>query len=85
MNGKNKQPIPEEFNTVEEAAAFWDSHSLADHWKETREVEIEVRAKRRHRVTLDPDVWERVVSQARIRGVSPETLINLWLLERTEA
>ena len=37
------------------------------------------------RVTLDPDVWERVVSQARIRGVSPETLINLWLLERTEA
>ena len=85
MNDKNKQQIPEEFNTIEEAAAFWDSHSLADHWEETREGEIEVRAKRRRRVTLDPEVWERVVNQARIRGVSPETLINLWLLERTEA
>ena len=31
------------------------------------------------------EVWDRVVSQARIRGVSPETLVNLWLLERTRA
>jgi hypothetical protein len=36
-------------------------------------------------VTLDPDVWEKVVSQARIRGVSPETLVNLWLMERVQA
>ena len=43
------------------------------------------RAQRRRRVTLDPEVWERVVDQAQVRGISPETLVNLWLMERTQA
>ena len=79
-----KKPIPEQFDSVEAAADFWDSHSLADYWDQTHEVEIEVRAQRRRRVTLDPEVWEQIVDQARIRGVSPETLVNLWLMERAQ-
>lgn len=70
--------------TLEEIAEFWDSHSLADYWDETHEVEFEVRAGRRARVTLDPDVYARIVDQARRRGVSPETLVNLWLVERLQ-
>jgi hypothetical protein len=85
MGESKKEPIPERFDSVEAAADFWDSHSLADHWEQTRDVEIEIRAQRRRRVTLDPEVWERVVDQARTRGVSPETLVNLWLMERTRA
>jgi len=46
--------------TEEEIAEFWDSHSLADYWEQTREVEIEVRAKYRPRITLDPEIYERV-------------------------
>ena len=42
--------------TLDEIADFWDRHSLADFWDQTREVDFEVRAKRRRRVTLDPDV-----------------------------
>jgi predicted HicB family RNase H-like nuclease len=68
--------------TVEEIAEFWDSHSLADYWDKTREVEIEVRAKHRRRITLTPEIYEQVEIQARTRGVSPETLINLWVVER---
>lgn len=68
--------------TLEEIADFWDTHSLADHWDQTYEVEFEVRAHRRHRVSLDPDVYARVESKARERGILPETLINLWLVER---
>jgi len=80
-----KEPIPKQFESIEAAADFWDSHSLGEYWDQTREIDVEVRAQRRRRVTLDPEVWERVVSQARMRGVSPETLVNLWLLERTQA
>jgi hypothetical protein len=40
----------------EEIAEFWETHSLADYWDQTREVEFEVRAKRGHWITLDPDV-----------------------------
>ena len=68
--------------SIEEIADFWDSHSVADYWDETSEVEIEVRAKQRRRVTLAPEVYEKLAEQARIRGILPETLVNLWLSER---
>ena len=71
-------------HSVEELAEFWETHSLADYWDQTHEVEFEVRAKRRHRITLDPDVYSQVEDQARARGILPETLVNLWLAERLQ-
>ena len=68
--------------TLEEIADFWDTHSLADYWDQTHEVEFELRVKRRRRVTLTPEVYEKVEAQARVQGVLPETLVNLWLAER---
>jgi hypothetical protein len=70
--------------TLEEIAEFWDTHSLADYWEQTREAEFEVRAKRRRRVTLDPEVYTRIETQAHARGILPETLVNLWLAERLQ-
>jgi hypothetical protein len=70
--------------TIEEIAEFWDTHSLADYWDQTYEVEFEVRARRRRRVTLDPDVYASVTMQAHTRGLSLETLVNLWLAERLQ-
>ena len=70
--------------TPEEIANFWDTHSLADYWDQTQEAEFEVRAKRRRRITLDPDLYARVEAQARERGILPETLVNLWLAERLQ-
>jgi len=68
--------------TPEEIGEFWDRHSLADYWDETHEVEFEVRAERRRRITLDPEVYAELEAEARARGVLPETLVNLWLAER---
>ena len=68
--------------TLDEVADYCDTHSLADHWDQTHEAEFEVRAKRRRRVTLDPEVYSQIEAQARARGVSPETLVNLWLVKR---
>jgi len=70
--------------TLEEIADFWDTHSLADYWDQTRKVEFEVRAKRRRRVTLVPEIYERIEAQAREYGILPETLVNLWLIERLQ-
>ena len=71
-------------HTLEEIAGFWDTHSLADYWDQTHEVEFEVRAIRRRRVTLDPDVYTWIEAQAHSRGVSIETLVNLWLVEQLQ-
>lgn len=63
--------------TIEELAEFWDTHSLVDYWDKTHEVEFEVRAERRRRITLDPDVYSKLETQAHIRDLLPETLVNL--------
>jgi len=68
--------------TLEAMGDFWDSHSLADFWDETHEVEFELRARRRRRVTLEPEVYSEIEAQARARGIAPETLVNVWLVER---
>jgi hypothetical protein len=73
-----------EARTMEEIGDFWDKRSLADYWDQTHEVEFEVRAKRRRRVTLEPEVYQRIEEQARARGIAPETLVNVWLVERLE-
>ena len=69
---------------LDEVADFWDTHSLVDYWDETHEVEFEVRMQRRHRITISPDIYQKVEAQARVRGVLPETLVKLWLAERLQ-
>ncbi|MCB8942780.1 MAG: hypothetical protein H6658_03275 [Ardenticatenaceae bacterium] len=81
---KAKDLLPEEFASIEEAAEFWDSHSLADYWDETKEVQIEVRAVRKKRVALASELAKQVADVARREGVSVETLVNLWVSERLQ-
>ncbi len=81
---ENKTTEISKAQTIEEIADFWDTHSLDDFWEQTEEVEFEIRANRRRRVTLSPDIYEKLKIQARIQGVLPETLINLWLAEHLE-
>ena len=38
--------------TPQEIADYWDSHSLANHWEQTHEVEFELRVQRPRRITV---------------------------------
>jgi hypothetical protein len=69
-------------STYEEIGEFWDTHSLADYWDQTYEVEFEVRIPRRHRVSIDAEAFDRITEEALHRGITSETLINLWIAER---
>ncbi len=71
--------------TLEEIGEFWDTHSLDDYWDKTREVEFEVRAAQRRRVTVEPKIYKELEAEARVRGVVLETLVNLWLAEKLQA
>ena len=68
-------------DTPEGISDYWDGHSLANHCDQTHEVEFEVRAQRPRRITVDPEIYERLKEQARTQGVTPETLVNQWLSE----
>ena len=52
------------------------------HEIQIHEAKFEVRAERRRRVTIDPDLYARIETWAHQRGIVPETLVNLWLAER---
>ena len=55
---KERDPIPPPNATPEEIGEFWDTHSLADYWDETHEVEFQVNLKSRQ--NLSPDETEGV-------------------------
>ena len=44
---KKQDPMPPPHATPEEIGEFWDTHSLADYWDETYEVEFTVNLKSR--------------------------------------
>ncbi len=71
--------------TLEEISEFWDTHSLDEYWEETSEAKFEVRAVRRRRITVEPKIYKELEAEARVRGVVPETLVNLWLAEKLHA
>ena len=55
---KERDPMPPPEATPEEIGEFWDTHSLADYWDETHEVEFQVNLKSRQ--DLSPDETEAV-------------------------
>jgi len=68
-----------------EIGQFWDAHDLADYWEQTHPVEFEVDI--RSEVTyypLDATLSARIRSVAQRRGISPETLLNLWVQEKLQ-
>ena len=82
-NKKIKEPIPEEFTTLEEAAEFWNKHDLADYWEFTKEIESDIKVPPTPRyVPLEKEISEFISKIAKKRHISPETLVNLWLKER---
>ena len=70
--------------SIEEASEFWDAHSVADF--PSRVVEMEY-APEGHTtfVAIEDGLVNRLTREARERGVSVETLVNLWLQERLPA
>jgi predicted DNA binding CopG/RHH family protein len=75
--------IPE-FATLEEEAAFWDTHSTADYEHEFRLVRARFAMRLSTGVTirLDPETLEQLRTMAHERGIGPTTLIRMWVLER---
>jgi len=56
-----RDPIPETFNSVAEAAEFWDTHSLADYWDQTHEVKGRIDVSRKVYLTaLEPGLFKKL-------------------------
>jgi hypothetical protein len=81
-----RDALPENFTTLEDFWEFWDTHSSAD-YEDTMEavvVEIDPFSSKVY-LPVAKDLLSKVRVQAHLQGVSPETLVNLWLQERLGA
>src|SRR5260370_36952447 len=71
------------FNSYEEEANFWDTHSITDFRGETEAVKV--RATRglsaNEQVRFDPETDHELEAIARERGANKATLVRIWELE----
>ena len=79
---KNKSSLSEA-NSYQEMGSYWDEHDLGDVWDRTEPAEFHVDLKSvRHYYPVDRTLSDKVTQIAREQGISPETLVNLWIQEK---
>jgi hypothetical protein len=85
IKDENTSPsrIPE-FATLEEEAAFWDTHSTADYEDEFRPVKVRFAKNLSQGITirLDPVTLSKLRKLAHQQGIGPTTLARMWILEQ---
>jgi predicted DNA-binding ribbon-helix-helix protein len=71
------------FNSYEEEANFWDTHSTTDFTHETEAVKVSgTRFSANVQVRFHPETDHELETIARERGMKKATLIRTWVLER---
>jgi hypothetical protein len=65
---------------------YWDQHDLSEIADQQHEVEFEVDLQSSViYFAVDKSLAQKLRSAAKSHGVSPETLLNLWVEERTRS
>ena len=79
---KNRIPT---FKTIEEEAAFWDTHSSEEFADELTPVEnvkfVKADSKKALTVRFDEETFEELAREAREKGIGPSTLARMVILE----
>ena len=70
-------------SSYREIGEYWDEHDPEDAWDPSRKVEFDVDIQSRRRdFPLDQELSRKIDEAARRRGVTSETLLNLWVQEK---
>lgn len=78
MDENKKSSSVSQANSLESMGEFWDTHDFTDFDSGTPDVHFEVTCA----VPVEIDLFAKIEKQARQRGVSVETLVNLWLQQK---
>jgi hypothetical protein len=83
---KSRDPLPEHFNSLEEAAEFWDTHDTTDYDEYFVDVDFDVELKpRTHLIAIDGALYEQLRVIARKRRVPAEKLVSRWIAEKLKS
>ena len=74
-----------EATSYKEIGEFWDTHDLSEFWDKTKEASFEIDIE--SEVTyyaVDKMLSKKIQAIAQKRGVTADTLINLWVQEKLQ-
>ena len=75
---ENKLSSISQTDSLEAMGEFWDTHDFTQFDTDAPDVEFTVSSS----VSIEPDLLAAMEKQARLRGISVETPVNLWLQEK---
>ena len=78
---KSRDPLPEHFASLEEAAEFWDTHDSSDYEEYFVDVDVEVDLKKRSLV-VDRSLYDEVRALAKRKRIPTEKLVTRWIKEK---
>jgi len=83
MDKKRVEPTPDNFESYEAAADFWDTHDTTDYADEFRTVEVNTELHARHfEVEIDEQVAKALQAQAKEKGVKISDLASSLLRQQ---
>jgi hypothetical protein len=74
-NNAKRDPVPDQFASIEEAAAFWETHDLTVYEDIWREVDFKVNLGST-RVELEPKIAQEFAKRARAKKMRLDTFVN---------
>ena len=83
MDKKRVEPTPDNFESYEAPADFWDTHDTTDYADEFRTVEVNTELRARHfEVEIDEQVAKALQAQAKEKGVRISDLASSLLRQQ---
>jgi len=83
MARNNLKPAPPKGMSIQEASDFWGEHSLLE-FDGTKDVDVTFQLKRKHYIGLDREIFKKLNAQARRQKVTPEALVESWIIKRVK-
>jgi len=81
-----REEIPEEFSSYEEAGEFWDSHDSTDYLDQMTPVRMNARLEvRRFEIEVDEDIVMQLRQRAVLESLSASSLANKLLRKELAA
>lgn len=82
-NNARRDPVPNQFEGIEKAAEFWETHDLTDYEDIWQEVDFHVNFKRSSHpsIELEPEIADEFAKRARANKTSLDSYVNDALRE----
>jgi hypothetical protein len=80
----DKHPIPQ-FASIEEEAAFWDTHDTTDYDFRPMQVRVAKQLSQGITVRFDDADLHKLRIESEKKGIGPTTLIRMWVKEHLAA